>query len=203
MDMKLIERIAVSRATVIFWYNNEKTEEYLVKVMVYNREVYYKKLDRKYFNVYYNYINERVKYLFDGDILHKEYTMILLDGTMYKTIDNGFSHFKELTRVLIPVGAIDDFDERTRFDLVIDCTLRTGEVFDETDLVYHNGVFYNNGCVIATIKDFDRDGVEYEKFDLLYGITEEQLKYLVSNYFSQDFTRYITKEVAVSIDRWY
>lgn len=125
MDMKLIERIAVSRATVIFWYNNEKTEEYLVKVMVYNREVYYKKLDRKYFNVYYNYINERVKYLFDGDILHKEYTMILLDGTMYKTIDNGFSHFKELTRVLIPVGAIDDFDERTRFDLVIDCTLRT------------------------------------------------------------------------------
>lgn len=203
MDMKLLERIGVNRNTTIFWYNDKPTGEYLVKVMLYNREVYYKKLDKKHFNIYYNYINERVKYLFDEDILIKDYSMILIDGIMYKTIDNGFSHFKELKRALVPVGAIKDFSDGERFDLILDCTLRTGEVFDATDLVYHNGVFYNNGNIIATIRDFDAIGVEYEEYDLLNGINEEQLKCLVSNYYSVDFTRYITKDVAINIDRWY
>ena len=56
---------------------------------------------------------------------------------------------------------------------------------------------------IGDIRDFDRDGIEYNKFDLLQGITKQQLEYLVSDYHSRDFTNYITSEVNICIDRWY
>ena len=88
-------------------------------------------------------------------------------------------------------------------DLVLDATLRTGEIFEETDLVFHNGVFYNDGNVVKTVYDLETSGVEYNLFDLMQGITREQLNYLVWDYYSKDFQRYITKDVYLNIDRWY
>lgn len=199
--LNLLEKIKINRFTSIYWYCNGDADEYQVKVMLYNREVYNKRLDKKHFLIYYNFINERVKFLIKGEILHKEYSMILLDGMMYRTLDNGFSHFKEFTRILEPIG--DDIydDIPKRFDLIIDSTLRTGEVYDKEDLVYHNGVFYHDGNIIGSIKDFERDGVEYEKFDLLQGINEEQLKYL-GVYNKKFIKNYATRDTYVNIDRW-
>jgi hypothetical protein len=171
-------------------------------VKVYNREIYNKKLDRKHYEIYHHYINERVKYLIGEGILDREYSMILLDGTMYKVVDN--FHFMELSRFLVPVGGLEMIDYKDNLvDLVLDATLRTGEIFEETDLVFHNGVFYNDGNVVKTVYDLETSGVEYNLFDLMQGITREQLNYLVWDYYSRDFQRYITKDVCLNIDRWY
>ena len=200
----MVKEIKINNKSTIYWNINEEIEEYYVRVTYFNIDIYRKKLDKKHFNIYYHFINERVKYLIDEDILNKEYTMILLDETMYKVIDCN-ENFKKLMRVLVPVDAIfyDTVETENIFDLVMSTTLRTGEVFGETDLVYHNGVFYNNGNIIKTIHDFDRDGIEYNKYDLMNGITKEQLDYLVSDYYSRDFTNYITSDVNLIIDKWY
>lgn len=198
----VIIKITVNKHTTIYWYR-EKYDQYRVRVLLYNREIYNKVLDEKHYKIYFHFINERITFLSEMNILDKDYLMILLDGTMYKVLD-ACCHFKNLLRLLVPIGGIEYDDVRDHlFDLVLDATLRTGEAFGETDLVYHNGVFYNNGNKLKDIKDFERDGIEYEKFDLLHGITNEQLEYLVADYYSRDFTNYITSEVNLKIDKWY
>lgn len=196
----MIEEVRINRSSVIRWYKED--DEYRVVVKVYNREIYNKKLDRKHYEIYHHYINERVKYLIGEGILDREYSMILLDGTMHKVVDN--FHFMELSRFLVPVGGLEMIDYKDNMvDLVLDATLRTGEIFEETDLVFHNGVFYNDGNVVKTVYDLETSGVEYNLFDLMQGITREQLNYLVWDYYSRDFQRYITKDVCLNIDRWY
>lgn len=200
----MIKEIKINNKSTIRWDIDEEKEIYHVTVTYFNKCIYCKKLDKKHFNIYYHFINERVRYLINEDILNKEYTMILLDNTMYKVMDLNV-HFKELMRILVPVDAVfyNVMGTEVIYDLVLDATIRTGEVFDDTDLVYHNGIFYHNGNLLKTIHDFDRDGIEYEKYDLMYGITKEQLDYLVSDYYSKDFTNYITSEVNLKIDKWY
>lgn len=196
----MIEEVRINRSSVIRWYKED--DEYRVVVKVYNREIYNKKLDRKHYEIYHHYINERVKYLIGEGILDREYSMILLDGTMHKVVDN--FHFMELSRFLVPVGGLEMIEYKDNMvDLVLDATLRTGEIFEETDLVFHNGVFYNDGNVVKTVYDLETSGVEYNLFDLMQGITREQLNYLVWDYYSKDFQRYITKDVCLNIDRWY
>ncbi len=196
----MIEEIRINRKSVIRWFKED--ENYRVIVTVYNREIYNRKLDRKHYEIFHNYINERIQYLIGENIIDKEYSMILLDNTMYKPID--YFHFMELNRFLVPVDGLEEpLLKDNLFDIVLDATVRTGEIFEETDLVFHNGIFYNNGNRIKTIEDFRRDGIEFELYDLLNGITEEQLEYLVREYYSRDFERYVTKNVKLNIDRWY
>ena len=199
---KLIEKIKVTRSSTIYWYT-EENNQYRVRVTIYNREVYNRVLDKKHYEIYRYYINERVKYLIEEDILNKEYTMILLDNTMYQVIDKT-SHFKELNRMLIPVEGEYYYEvDKNIFDLVLGCTIRTGEVFNEEDLVYHNGVFYTDGRVLCSIRDFDRVGIDYEPFDLLYGLTVEQSDYLFYVcYYNLDVIRiknYVTNSVNIKI----
>ena len=199
---KLIEKIKITRSSTIYWYA-EENEQYRVRVMVYNREVYNKVLDEKHYKIYRHFINERVNYLIEGDILYKDYDMILIDNTMYQVIDLT-SHFKEMLRMLIPVEGEYYYNvSENIFDLVLDCTLRTGEVFDDQDLVFHNGVFYSSGQVICSIRDFDRDGIDYEPFDLLHGLTMEQSDYLFQAcYFKLDVIKiknYVTNSVNIKI----
>lgn len=199
---ELIEKIKVDRTTTIYWYA-EENENYRVRVMLFNREIYNRVLDNKHYKIYYNYINERVKYLIEGEILNKEYSMILLDNTMYQVIDK-ISHFKELNRILIPIEGEYYYNISDNvFDLVLGCTIRTGEIFDENDLVYHNGIFYTDGKVLCSIRDFDRVGIEYEPFDLLQGLTMEQSDYLFQAcYFKLDVIKiknYVTNSVNIKI----
>lgn len=199
---KLIEKIKVTRSSTIYWYT-EENNQYRVRVTIYNREVYNRVLDEKHYEIYRYFINERVKYLIDGDILYKDYNMILIDNTMYQVIDQT-SHFKEMLRMLIPVEGEYYYNVSDNiFDLVLGCTLRTGEVFDEHDLVFHNGVFYNSGQVICSIRDFDRVGIDYEPFDLLHGLTMEQSDYLFQAcYFKLDVIKiknYVTNSVNIKI----
>lgn len=199
---KLIEKIKITRSSTIYWYA-EENEQYRVRVMVYNREVYNKVLDEKHYKIYRHFINERVNYLIEGDILYKDYDMILIDNTMYQVIDLT-SHFKEMLRMLIPVEGEYYYNvSENIFDLVLDCTLRTGEVFDDQDLVFHNGVFYSSGQVICSIRDFDRVGIDYEPFDLLHGLTMEQSDYLFQAcYFKLDVIKiknYVTNSVNIKI----
>lgn len=199
---KLIEKIKVTRSSTIYWYT-EENNQYRVRVTIYNREVYNKVLDEKHYEIYRYFINERVKYLIDGDILYKDYNMILIDNTMYQVIDQT-SHFKEMLRMLIPVEGEYYYNVSDNiFDLVLGCTLRTGEVFDEHDLVLHNGVFYSSGQVICSIRDFDRVGIDYEPFDLLHGLTMEQSDYLFQAcYFKLDVIKiknYVTNSVNIKI----
>lgn len=199
----LIEEIRINRKSVIRWYR-ENNDEYRVEVKVYNREVYNKRLDRKHFEIYHNYINERVKYLIGEGILYKEYSMILIDNTMYKVLDN--FHFMELVRFMVPVDGLEEYKiEDNLFDLVLDATMRTGEIYDDTDLVYHNGIFYTNGMNIGNIKDFDRVGIEYEQYDLLNGLNMEQGDYLFYKmYYSLPVIKvknYVSKNVRLKIDR--
>ncbi len=190
----------VNRHTTIYWYK-EPNDQFRVLVMLYNREIYNKVLDLKHYRIYHNYINERVKYLIDEDILKKEYSMILLDNTMYTVIDTN-AHFKTLLRVLVPVDGVYYYNmQDDLFDLVLDSTLRTGEVYDKHDLVYHNGVFYNNGNRIASIRDFEREGIEYTEEDLLHGIEEEQIEFLKVPYIR--FKRYVTEKVDIYIEGLY
>jgi hypothetical protein len=186
-----------------FYGLNNYQANYKVQVTLFNRVIYTKILDKKHYTIYFDYINERVKYLIEEDILNKDYNMILLDNTMYRVIDETENN-RRLLRALIPIGAINFHDiENQLFDLVLDCTLRTGEVFDETDLVYHNGIFYNNGMVIGDIRDFDRDGIEYERYDLLNGLSKEQKDYLFYKiYYNAEYNKienYITKHVNIKI----
>ena len=202
MSFKSIEKIRINRSAFIEWFYNDTKDEYGVLVKKYNREIYNKVLDKKHYEIYHNYINERVKYLVGEEILNYEYTMILLDNTMYKVLDR--FHFMDLMKILTPVNSIDIYTiQDNLFDLVLDATLKTGEVYKETDLVFHNGVFYNNGNRVKAISDFERDGIDFEVWDLMNGITKEQLDYLVHDYYSRDFERYITKDVCLNIDRWY
>lgn len=199
---KLIEKIKVTRSSTIYWYT-EENNQYRVRVTIYNREVYNIVFDEKHYEIYRYFINERVKYLIDGDILYKDYNMILIDNTMYQVIDQT-SHFKEMLRMLIPVEGEYYYNVSDNiFDLVLGCTLRTGEVFDEHDLVFHNGVFYSSGQVICSIRDFDRVGIDYEPFDLLYGLTMEQSDYLFQAcYFKLDVIKiknYVTNSVNIKI----
>jgi hypothetical protein len=200
----MIEEIRINRSSVIRWFYNEEHDFYIVDVNVYNRNIYHKHLDKKHYNIFHNYINERIKYLIGEGILHKDYTMILLDNTMYKVIDH--FHFMELMRYIVPVDGLErDKLEDNLFDLVLDATLRTGEIFDDNDLVYHNGMFYYKGSRILDINDFKRDGIEYEEYDLLHGLNEEQIDYI--NYkihYSKEYNSieyYVTEEVKLKIDR--
>ena len=199
---KLIEKIKITRSSTIYWYA-EENDQYRVRVTIYNREVYNKVLDEKHYKIYRHFINERVNYLIEGDILYKDYNMILIDNTMYQVIDLT-SHFKEMLRMLIPVEGEYYYNvSENIFDLVLDCTLRTGEVFDDQDLVFHNGVFYSSGNVICSIRDFDRVGIDYEPFDLLHGLTMEQSDYLFQAcYFKLDVIKiknYVTNSVNIKI----
>ena len=197
---RMFSKEVINKCTTLYWYK-EPNDQFRVKVMLYNREVYNKVLDLKHYRIYHNYINERVKYLLDENILKKEYSMILLDNTMYSVIDTD-AHFKTMIRVLVPVEGVYYYDiQYNLFDLVLDSTLRTGEVYDKYDLVYHNGVFYNNGNRIMSIRDFEREGIEYNEEDLLYGIEEEQLKALKVPYIK--FKRYVTEKVDLYIEGLY
>ena len=200
----MIKEIRINNKSTIYWLIDNEKEEYYVRITYFNRDIYCKRLDRKHFKIYHEFINERAKYLINEDILNKSYTMILLDNTMYKVMDDDI-YFRDLMRILIPVDAMEYeiINTDSIFDLLLDTTLRTGEVFSDTDLVYHNGVFYHNGNKLKDIHDFDRVGIEYNKFDLLQGITKEQLDYLVSDYYSKDFKNYVTSEVNINIDKWY
>lgn len=200
----MIEEIRINRSSVIRWFYNEEHDFYIVDVNVYNRNIYHKHLDKKHYNIFHNYINERIKYLIGEGILHKDYTMILLDNTMYKVIDH--FHFMELMRYIVPVDGLErDKLEDNLFDLVLDATLRTGEIFDDNDLVYHNGMFYYKGTRILDINDFKRDGIEYEEYDLLHGLTKEQLDYInYTLYYLKEYNSieyYVTEEVKLKIDR--
>ena len=189
---KMFSKEVINKCTTLYWYK-EPNDQFRVKVMLYNREVYNKVLDLKHYRIYHNYINERVKYLLDENILKKEYSMILLDTD---------AHFKTMIRVLVPVERVYYYNiQDNLFDLVLDSTLRTGEVYDKHDLVYHNGVFYNNGNRIMSIRDFEREGIEYNEEDLLYGIEEEQLKALKVPYIK--FKRYVTEKVDLYIEGLY
>lgn len=186
-----------------FYGLNNYQANYKVQVTLFNRVIYTKILDKKHYTIYFDYINERVKYLIEEDILNKDYNMILLDNTMYRVIDETENN-RRLLRALIPIEAINFHDiENQLFDLVLDCTLRTGEVFDETDLVYHNGIFYNSGIIVGDIRDFERDGIEYERYDLLNGLTEEQKDYLFYKiHCSSEYNKienYITNYVNIKI----
>ena len=200
----MIEEIRINRSSVIRWFYNEEHDFYIVDVNVYNRNIYHKHLDKKHYNIFHNYINERIKYLIGEGILHKDYTMILLDNTMYKVIDH--FHFMELMRYIVPVDGLErDKLEDNLFDLVLDATLRTGEIFDDNDLVYHNGMFYYKGTRILDINDFKRDGIEYEEYDLLHGLTKEQLDYInYTLYYLKEYNSieyYVTENVKLKIDR--
>lgn len=200
----MIEEIRINRSSVIRWFYNEEHDFYIVDVNVYNRNIYHKHLDKKHYNIFHNYINERIKYLIGEGILHKDYTMILLDNTMYKVIDH--FHFMELMRYIVPVDGLErDKLEDNLFDLVLDATLRTGEIFDDNDLVYHNGMFYYKGTRILDINDFKRDGIEYEEYDLLHGLNEEQMDYInYTLYYLKEYNSieyYVTEEVKLKIDR--
>jgi len=203
MSFVQFENIRINRTAYIEWLYDREFEQFKVIARKYNRDIYVKKLDEKHYKIYRSYINERLKYLIGEEILDKEYSMILLDNTMYKVLDH--FHFMELVRVLTPVDSIEFDDIREGlFDIVLDATLRTGEVFGETDLVFHNGIFYNDGNIVKTIRDFKRDGIEYEQWDLLNGLTKEQLRYLLDDYEYRGFVKkYVTKDVNLNIDRWY
>lgn len=204
MNKEILDEIKVNRYTTITWFK-EPNEHFRVQAMLFNREIYNRVLDKKYYNIYCNFINERIRYLVEGEILNKEYIMILLDGTMYQVIDET-SHFKELLRVLIPVNGEYYYDiENHLFDLVLDCTLSTGEVFDEYDLAYHNGLFYNNGYVVGDIREFEREGICYEPYDLLNGLNDEQMNFLIKRTVDIvgfcKINRYVTSNIIVNIDR--
>lgn len=200
----MIEEIRINRSSVIRWFYDEEHDDYTVIANVYNREIYRKRLDKKHYNIFHNYINERIKYLIGEGILYKDYSMILLDNTMYKVIDH--FHFMELARFLVPVDGLEEFNlEDNLFDIVLDSTVRTGEIFDETDLVYHNGLFYYDCNVIGSIRDFKRDGIEFEIYDLMNGLTEEQKDYLFYKIYCNNecnkIKNYVTKNVKLKIDR--
>lgn len=200
---KSIEKITIDNKSNIEWFYDLDSNQYKVIAKLYNRDIYTKVLDRKHYDIYHNYINERIKYLLDEDILNKEYSMILIDNTMYKVIDKTSSH-KELLRALKPIGSCDEWSlQDYLFDLVLDCTLRTGEVFDENDLVFHNGIFYTNGKIIGDVGDFKRVGIEYNMYDLLNGLDVEQSDYLFYKiYYTTDVIRvknYITDKVNIKI----
>ena len=130
--------------------------------------------------------------------------MILLDNTMYKVLDH--FHFMEMLRFLVPVDGLEEYQIKDNlFDIVLDATVRTGEIYDETDLVYHNGIFYSNGVNLVSIRDFDRDGIEYEQYDLLNGLTDEQKDYIFDKVYQMLYCNkienYVTKEVKIKIDR--
>lgn len=203
MSFVQFENIRIDRTSYIEWLYDREFDQFKVIARKYNREIYVKKLDEKHYKIYRSYINERLKYLIGEGILNKDYSMILLDNTIYKVLDH--FHFMELVRVLTPVDSIEFDDIREGFfDIVLDATLRTGEVFGETDLVFHNGIFYNDGNIVKTIRDFKRDGIEYEQWDLLNGLTKEQLEYLLHDYEYRGYVKnYITKDVNLNIDRWY
>lgn len=202
MGYEKMEKIRINRKSYIEWFYNKELNHYRVTAKIYNREIYNKVLDEKHYKIFHNFINERIKYLIGEEIIDKEYVMILLDNTMYKVVDS--FHFMELMRFMIPVDSIEEYHIKDNiFDIVLDCSLRTGEVFGETDLVFHNGAFYNNGKRIKDIRDFDRVGIEYNEWDLMNGITKEQLDFIVSDYYSRDFERYITKDISINIDKWY
>lgn len=203
MSFVQFENIRINRTAYIEWLYDREFDQFKVIARKYNREIYVKKLDEKHYKIYRSYINERLKYLIGEGILNKDYSMILLDNTMYKVLDH--FHFMELVRVLTPVDSIEFDDIREGFfDIVLDATLRTGEVFGEADLVFHNGIFYNDGNIVKTIRDFKRDGIEYEQWDLLNGLTKEQLGYLLDDYEYRGFVKkYVTKDVNLNIDRWY
>ena len=197
---RMFSKEVINKCTTLYWYK-EPNDQFRVKVMLYNREVYNKVLDLKHYRIYHNYISERVKYLLGENILKKDYSMILLDNTMYSVIDTDV-HFKTMLRVLVPVEGVYYYNiQDNLFDLVLDSTLRTGEVYDKYDLVYHNGVFYNNGNRIMSIRDFEREGIEYNEEDLLYGIEKEQLEFLKVPYIR--FKRYVTEKVDMYIEGLY
>ena len=143
--------------------------------------------------------------MINEEILYKEYDMILIDNTMYRVLDEP-EHFMTLLRAFIPVSGCDGWVlQDYLFDLVMDCTLRTGEIFDKRDLVFHNGVFYNQGKIICDINDFKRDDIEFEDYDLLNGLTKEQQEYIFYRiYYSKEYNTieyYVTDKVKLKIDR--
>lgn len=196
------EKIRINRGTYIEWLYNREFDQFKVVVRRYNREIYVKKLDEKHYKIYRSYINERIKYLIGENIIDREYSMILLDNTMYKVLDN--FHFMELIRFLVPVDGLEEFEFKNNlFDIVLDATMRTGEIFDETDLVFHNGIFYIDGKNICSVKEFDRVGIEYEQYDLMNGLNEEQGEYIFHKmYIELDYIKvknYITKDTKIKL----
>ena len=67
----------INRKLSIEWFYDIESNQYRVIAKVYNREIYNKVLDKKHYEIYHKYINERIKYLIDEGILNKEYDMIL------------------------------------------------------------------------------------------------------------------------------
>ena len=202
MDFKSIEKIKIDRTAFIEWFYNDSKDEYGVCVKKYNRTIYNKVLDKKHYNIYHNFINERVKFLIKGEVFSHEYCMILLDNTLYNVLDK--FHFMELHRFLVPVDSLEEYrTEDNLFDIVLDATVRTGEIFDETDLLFHHGRFYNNQKQICSIYDFTRDGIEFEYYDLLNGLNGEQLNYILDRIYYSDscnyIVNYVTKDVKLKI----
>lgn len=202
MEFKSIEKVKIDRTAFIEWFYNDSMDEYGVMVKKYNREIYNKVLDKRHYNIYHNYVNERVEYLIRNEIFSHEYCMILLDNTLYNVLDR--FHFMDLQRLLVPVDGLEEYQFKDNvFDIVLDATIRTGEIFDKTDLVFHQGRFYNNQKQICSINDFKREGIEFEYYDLLNGLNDEQLGYIMYRvYYALDcnyIKNYVTKDVKLKI----
>ena len=52
----------IDKKLSIEWFYDIDSNQYRVVAKVYNREIYNKVLDKKHYEIYHNYINERIKY---------------------------------------------------------------------------------------------------------------------------------------------
>lgn len=205
----LVEKIKVDKTMYFEFHRAENSSDYIIRGYVYNRQIYGRRFDRRFFNAYKEFIKQRLIYISELQMYSYDYTMIEIGKRMYKRVDP-FSHFMELRQCLVPADYEID-DDYIEFDLLTDCGMSDGIIYPDCALVFKFGNFYHKGNKLASLEEVlenviygdDDETVEVTAEDLKYGIPKNVLKYLTVNYYSPDFKLYITDYCTTNIDKWY
>lgn len=181
-------------------FNQVSDDHYKVEIYCYNRQIYGKTLNDKFYKIYKNYIIERLKVIVEYDLLTEEFDIVEIGNRLFKVVDSPYTHYKELIRTVQPL----DYDsDPITVDFILDCSMNDIITYPKDSLIYKFGNFYGDNKLLCSLKELIDNEVISSDIGLDSNVPIEVLNYISSKYYFRDFKYYISDTRKVELEKWY
>lgn len=181
-------------------FNQMNKDSYKVEIYCFNRKIYGKTLNRKFYEIYKKYIVERLKVIVEYELLTEEFDIIEYGNRLFKVVDSPYTHYKELIRDIQP---LDYESDPITVDFILDCSMNDIITYPKGGLIYKYGKFYGSGKLLCSLKELIDNNVIESDLGLDSSVPKEVLDYISSKYYFKDFEYYITDTTKIDLEKWY